>query len=249
MHLKDAHKILGFFSVFFPKYKISNNHLFASGLTSFILKLRTKHTFIVTNHLDINAFKVSEITDTPIIKTASIGRMYPEKRIDILVKLISSLKKSGISIEHHHAGKGILKDEIINQIKTEGVEDNFILHGDVTDISSFLSDKSFFIHTSDFEGYPNVIMEAMACGKPIVTTACGDASFLVTDGENGFVRKTGDVDGLLNACTKLIKQTDLIRKFGLKSRFIAERDFKLEHLMETTLSVYNQVLNKKGQSN
>ncbi len=244
--MKRGGKLLGLLCVWFPKYKISNNHSFKVGLKSGNLNRRLTSTFIVTNQLDVNNFKVN----IPLLKnnlhTASVGRFFPEKRIDILVQTIYNLKQRGIRVVHFHAGKGYLHQEILPLIKAHNLQDCFILSGEITDINHFLADKHFLIHSADYEGFPNVIMEAMACGKAVVSTNCGDASFMVREGENGYIVPIGDVNQLTEKCALLLSDHKKIIDMGINSRRRAEQLFKLGHLLTETIAVYSQLLADKN---
>jgi glycosyltransferase involved in cell wall biosynthesis len=68
------------------------------------------------------------------------------------------------------------------------------------------------------EGFAVPILEAMACGCAVVATNCGGPSDIITDGENGFLVKTGDAAGLVNRIRLLLENEELRRKFVLKSQ-------------------------------
>lgn len=241
LHLKSTGPILGSLSIIFPKFKISNNQNFIMGLDNIVYKYFLKNTFVIQNHLDVALFKNHFYTIGNEIKTASIGRLYEEKRIDLMVDIISSLVKKGFQIKHFHAGKGVLFEKLMEKIISENLQNHFFFIGEIDDVSKFLSDKSFFIHTSDFEGFPNVIMEAMSCGKAILTTNSGDTSFLVTNGVNGFLVPCGDKNTLIEKCTYLILNPEEINEMGIQGRSFAEKHFHLDELFKNTMKVYNQI--------
>jgi len=243
LHFTDTGKILGGLCSWLPFYKISNNHLFADDFKNPILRRRLRNTFIVPNHLDINNFHVSKSGDNVHIKTVSVGRLYSEKRIDLLIPIIKNALQSGADIVHYHAGEGALEADIRAGIKEAGIEKNFILCGNINNIDAFLSDKDIFIHTADYEGYPNVIMEAMACGKPIITTNCGDVTFMIKNNVNGFITEKGDIEALTSKLIYLYHNPEICRAFGAESRRIAERMFNLKHLFQTTVDVYSKISN------
>ena len=241
LHLKTTGNILGSLSVIFPKFKISNNQTFMTGVDNFVHKYFLKNTFIINNHLNIDLFKTHFLPIGNEFKTASIGRLYEEKRIDLMIEVVSELVKKGFPIKHFHAGRGVLFEKLNEKIISENLEKHFFLIGEINDVSEFLSDKTFFIHSSDFEGFPNVIMEAMSCGKAIVTTNSGDTSFLVSDEVNGFLVPCGDKNKLIEKCIHLIQNPEEIHKMGMQGRAIAEKNFHLDELLNNTIKVYNQI--------
>jgi glycosyltransferase involved in cell wall biosynthesis len=94
------------------------------------------------------------------------------------------------------------------------------------------------VHTSDSEGCPNVVMEAMACGRAVVATDAGDVPTLVEDGKTGFVVPRGDEATLLARLVTLMTDHDLCRRMGEAGRAKAEQQFGLDRLVSETLAAY-----------
>jgi len=110
--------------------------------------------------------------------------------------------------------------------------------GYTEDIPRLLSHATFLVHTADHEGCPNVVMEAMACGRAVVSTDVGDVPYLVEDGKTGFVVRRGDDTTLVARMATLITQSDLCRQMGEAGRVKAEREFGLDRLLVETLAAY-----------
>ena len=106
------------------------------------------------------------------------------------------------------------------------------------DIAELLAGSTFLIHTADEEGCPNVVMEAMACGRAVIATDAGDVPRLVEDGKTGFVVRRGDDATLVERMVKLITDQDLCRSMGEAGRAKAEREFGLDRLVAETLAAY-----------
>jgi glycosyltransferase involved in cell wall biosynthesis len=106
------------------------------------------------------------------------------------------------------------------------------------DIASLLATARFLVHTSDSEGCPNVVMEAMACGRAVVATDAGDVPSLVEDGKTGFVVPRGDEATLLARMVTLMTDDDLCRRMGEAGRAKAEQQFGLDRLVAETLAAY-----------
>ena len=110
-----------------------------------------------------------------------------------------------------------------------GVHDN---------ISDQLAESTFLIHTADYEGCPNVVMEAMACGRAVVATDAGDVPLLVEDGKTGFVVRRGEDGALVDRMIRLITDRELCRRMGEAGRAKAEQEFGLDRLVAETLAGY-----------
>jgi glycosyltransferase involved in cell wall biosynthesis len=88
------------------------------------------------------------------------------------------------------------------------------------------------------EGCPNAVIEAMACGRPVVASTVGDIRWLVEDGRTGFLVDDGDHEKLVERLEMLIKSRDLCRKMGEAGRMKAEREFGVERLISETFEAY-----------
>ena len=144
----------------------------------------------------------------------AVGRLDPAKRWDRLLKAIASVatKKVGILRAPCRRGRSIARTRA--QARDLGVDKLINFLGLRHDIAELLAGSTFLIHTADEEGCPNVVMEAMACGRAVVATDAGDVPHLVDDGKTGFVVRRGDDVRLVERMVKLITDPDLCRSMG-----------------------------------
>lgn len=92
------------------------------------------------------------------------------------------------------------------------------------------------------EGVPKVLIEAAACGRPIVTTDMPGCREITHDGENGLLVPPNDVDALTQALEKLIDNSDLRQMMGRKGREIAQEGYSLQKVLDETLALYKNLL-------
>jgi glycosyltransferase involved in cell wall biosynthesis len=118
------------------------------------------------------------------------------------------------------------------------VADRIQFLGYSDNIPRLLADSTFLVHTSDIEGCPNTIMEAMACGRAVVATDAGDTPSLIENERTGFVVRRGDDESLADQMEKLIIDRDLCQTMGRASRARAEKEFSLARLVSDTLDAY-----------
>jgi glycosyltransferase involved in cell wall biosynthesis len=104
-----------------------------------------------------------------------------------------------------------------------------------------LSEATCLVLTSDNEGCPNVVMEAMACGRAVVATDVGDVPYLVEDGKTGFVVRRGDDSMLVERMLSLMTDRDLCQRMGEAGQAKAEREFGLDRFVMETLAIYRAV--------
>lgn len=103
---------------------------------------------------------------------------------------------------------------------------------------------SLFVLSSDEEGLGMVILEAMACGLPVVSTDCGGPRMIVSEGETGLLTPVGDAVALSNAMLTLLENADLRQMMGQNGRRLVEQRFSLMRAGQVYLNKYSELLSK-----
>jgi glycosyltransferase involved in cell wall biosynthesis len=170
---------------------------------------------------------------------AAIGSLMPVKRWDRLLRVARNLKNVlGEDIHFQIAGDGPLRPALDKLADDLGVSRIVELRGAVHDIPAFLGGAKFLVHTSQSEGCPNVVMEAMACGLPVVAMETGEIPYLVEDGKTGFVVRQEDETMFAERVSRLLRDDELCLRMGAAAREKAKREFTLERLVSETLAAY-----------
>lgn len=115
-----------------------------------------------------------------------------------------------------------------------------------TDVPALLRQAHVFVLTSAQEGFPNVLLEAMAASLPVVTTPAGDAGFVVQDGVTGYV--VSDVEEIAERLVRLAKDAELRSAFGSAGRSRVEQHYSFHNLPQTLVSLYSTILSEHGRS-
>jgi len=152
------------------------------------------------------------------------GRLNAQKRHDLLIAAFSKIANKHGNYQLMILGEGSLRSRLANQITELNIENRVLMPGYVDDIKERLSEASMFVLTSDFEGMPNALIEAMALGLPCVSTDCdgGGARFLIKDGENGLLVPKNDVAALANAMDRILSDDALAQKLGRNAEKVKE---------------------------
>lgn len=128
----------------------------------------------------------------------------------------------------------------LKQWVTEGVVEWW---GHREDMAATLSEATVFCLPSSYrEGLPKVLLEAMACGKPCITTEAPGCRDAVRDGDNGLLVPVKDAEALAAAIARLLDDPTLCRRMGERSRQRAVEEFSQERVITDTLAVYREVL-------
>ncbi|MEW6716803.1 MAG: glycosyltransferase family 4 protein [Chloroflexota bacterium] len=133
-------------------------------------------------------------------------------------------------------------EQITTRIAEHGLSDKIFLAGFYPNIPAMMHRFSVFCLTSDYEGTPNVILEAMAASRPVVATRVGGVPDLVQDGVTGFLVNPGDVDGFAAAVKVLLDNPSLAERMGRAGRELAERKYSCEHAAKKLATLYLDAL-------
>jgi glycosyltransferase involved in cell wall biosynthesis len=110
------------------------------------------------------------------------------------------------------------------------------------DIVEHYRRADIFVTATTWEGMPNTVLEAMACGLPIVGTQASGLQELVREGVNGYLVPIKDPAAMAEALVELMGNCYERRRMGWESRKLAEREFAWEYITEQYVRVYEQVL-------
>ena len=148
------------------------------------------------------------------------------------------LKIAGHDFRVDLVGDGPLRTDLKRSVYEAKLEQQFSISGRSNRIPEILEQSTLLAHTSDVEGCPNVVMEAMACGRPVVATDAGDIPTLVEDGKTGFVVRRGDDGELVRKLATLIQNRELCQTMGCNAREKAENEFGVDRLVRETFAAY-----------
>jgi glycosyltransferase involved in cell wall biosynthesis len=139
------------------------------------------------------------------------------------------------------AGEGELRPALEKQIREHHLEKHVLLAGFRPDVLSLHKAFDIFVMSSLTEGLGTSLIDAMACGKPVVATRAGGIPEVVVDGETGFLVAPRDHDAMARAIVSLLKDEALRRRMGEAGRARARVRFSAERMVQDTLRVYQRV--------
>ncbi len=131
----------------------------------------------------------------PEIILGAAGRLSPEKGFDLLIDAVGQLADRGLSLSLSHSlsvglvlfGEGFLRESLEAKINASSLVGRVVLAGFTDELDAYLPHFDAFVQSSHSEGLPNVILEAMAAGVPVVATAVGGTSELITHDRTGLL--------------------------------------------------------------
>ncbi len=178
--------------------------------------------------------------ERPVI--GAIGRLSEEKGFDLLIQAVDRLLASGVDVELCIAGEGDQQERLGELIRSLHREDRIRLLGFQPDTTSLYEAFDVFALSSLREGLPNVVLEAMAMGIPVVATRVAGVPRLIRPEENGLLVDLGDIEELGSSLGRLLTDGELRDRLGGSGRRTVEERFSFERRMERIRKVYDELL-------
>lgn len=138
-------------------------------------------------------------------------------------------------------GQGPAQKDLMKEVARRGMEKYVKFAGHRPDLEHVLPYLDLYIHPALEEGMGVVLMEASACGIPIIATRIGGIPDIVRDRFNGYMVKPGDYPGLARHIVDLLEDTDQFRLFGKTGREIAVESFSIDRMVAAHRNIYRNV--------
>ena len=140
----------------------------------------------------------------------SLGRLTNQKGLDLLIESFAALAGKHPNWRVVIYGEGPERAPLTRLVAKRGLAERISLQGVTKDVPGALRQASLFVLPSRYEGYPNALVEALACGLPIVATDCpGATAEILKDGLHGMLVPAGDVSALTRALDTMMSSPDL----------------------------------------
>ncbi|MFH0813335.1 MAG: glycosyltransferase family 4 protein [Pseudomonadota bacterium] len=176
---------------------------------------------------------------------AMIGRLAPQK--DPITFILSSQKlhKEYSKVTFLLIGDGPLKDKCLNLVREVGLGEDVKMLGWRRDYKMLLSISDVLVITSLWEGLPFILLEAMACSKPVVATRTTGTLDVINNGENGFLVPPRSPAVLAHKIKLVLENPDVAERIGKSARKTVEEKFGLGKMITSIEEVYLQLYQKK----
>lgn len=169
----------------------------------------------------------------------SVGELDDNKNHITVIRALSMLNRR--DFKYVVCGVGPNLDLLTAETASLGLKGNVIMAGYRSDIPDILNAADIFVFPSFHEGLPASVLEAMACGLPIICSEIRGNADLIKDGENGFLFKPSDAKSLSNHLSLLLEDSAKCSSMGKKNRKIVN-DFSLENVTKELKTIYARCL-------
>ncbi|HEY2839988.1 MAG TPA: glycosyltransferase [Pirellulales bacterium] len=172
----------------------------------------------------------------------AVGRLWPQKRIKDLIWAADLLKVIRADVHLLIIGDGPQSDRLHRFMRQVQIEDKVHFLGTRNDVPRLMPHFDVLWLASEYEGLPNVIMEAMSHAVPVVASDISGNRDLVVSGETGFLVPVGDRAGFARFTNKLLDDAELARRLGEAGRRRIVADFSVEKMVARHTELYRELL-------
>ncbi len=160
-----------------------------------------------------------------------VAQLRPEKNHELLLQAAAKVRQQGVNAQFVIVGDGARRLDLESLCGQLGLQDAVHFLGACRDIPRLLAHFDLFVLTSKMEANPVSILEAQACGLPVVATRVGSIPDTVIDGQTGLLVRPGDVEGMAAAVAGLLKDESSRRRMGHAARQNIEQNWSIDRMV------------------
>jgi len=238
-----ANHIFGKWHLKLPQHLIANSQIAVDRAT-------TKG--ILPDNIDLvrnvvvgqNSYTNHRSTDANSARILFAGRLVAQKRPELFVEMASQLceRLPDMKLEFVIAGDGPLRSDVERLLRKHGLENKGVTFvGEVSEMSELYLSSDMLVLTSDHEGTPNVILEAMAYELPIVATHVGGVPAIVNE-RCGILVEPTNIEELIAATSKLIVNRKLRVDMGMQGKEYVRKNHSIGYLQDRLKCIYSELL-------
>jgi len=193
---------------------------------------------VIYNGLDVERFHppAAPAGGGPIV---TVGRLVEQKNHEMFLHAAAALSRDVPEAAFLIIGDGPLRGALEEQARRLGIADRVTFAGERHDVDEVMRQASLFWLTSRWEGMPNVVLEAMASGLPVIATDVGGTRELLQDGADGFIVPAGDTDAFVRRSRELLRDAAMRRRFSAAARAHAEV-FSTSRMVGAMMQLYDE---------
>lgn len=179
------------------------------------------------------------------IAIGAVGRLERQKRFDLLLRAFKALRVRHPRLKLLIAGDGSLRRTLDTQIVELGLSESCRLLGNRSDVIGFHHALDLFVQSSEYEGTPNAVLEAMALESPIVATDAGGTAEIVHHEQHGLIVPCRDIGALSDAMERaLFNEPEATRQRTAAARLRVEGELSFDARRRAVENVYRRIMSE-----
>jgi glycosyltransferase involved in cell wall biosynthesis len=200
----------------------------------------------IPNGVDIDVFRPAGGADAKRETVVFVGRLIESKGVQVLLEAFELLAEERPGARLSVVGDGPMRRRLQRCAAALPCRDRISFHGSCSDVQRFLKAASVFVLPSFVEGLPNALIEAMACGLPVVATRVGGIPDVVDDGRTGILVAPGDRSGVADALKALCGSAHMRAQMGSAARETIVQRYCIEAVARRYIDLYDELLERRG---
>jgi glycosyltransferase involved in cell wall biosynthesis len=168
----------------------------------------------------------------------TVGRLVPVKDFGLFLAIAAEIRKEIPDVRFSILGDGPLREQLERQADDLGLTNCVEFLGHATDPWSYYASLDLYLNTSLHEGIPMTVLEAMACGVPVVAAAVGGLPEIVTDGRDGFLVSERDARRYAHCCLQLLRDWGRSCRMAQQARDRVEEYFSAARMSQEYRALY-----------
>lgn len=211
-------------------------------------KIKNKDIKVFYNGVDEDHYIPTYNDEGFILYTGELT--YKKGSQDLIEAVNIIINKKGLNFDFHLTSKGPLMSYLKGKIKEYKLEDRVKLHGFVKteELKNLYQNCTAYVLPSYYEGFPTTILEAMACGKPFITTDAPGCNELIKFNDNNYEYEVGNIEQLVKCLEDLIKikmdDPERLERTGKQNRMLIENKFNWRSISKLYAEFYEISLNR-----
>jgi len=196
-----------------------------------VVKAKVHKAFLF---VDMNTFNLKKPIFMRNNLIGYIGRLSAEKGVLNFIEAIPLVLKKKVDTRFIVCGQGSLAYKIRKMIEAKGLKANVELTGWIPheNVPRYLNELKLLVLPSFTEGLPNILLEAMACGTPVLATSVGAIPDIIKDGETGFLLKSNDPEHIAERIVELLNKPEHLEKVSVNAYNYLRKNFSYEKALE-----------------
>ena len=206
------------------------------------LNLNPRRITFIQNGIPVPVLHDDNDRENKNIIIGTVGRLVVEKRYDLLISSIAELRAVKADIKLVIVGAGYEQEALKRQSEELNLQDVVEFTGEQHDVSRFLRSMDIFVLTSDTEGLPMAMLEAMGFGIPVLSTKVGAIGELFTDNENILLVERGNESEIVEGLSRLIEDGELRDRLGSAGRELVKAEYSVQKSLQLHEELYQKLL-------
>ena len=205
-------------------YRFSDGAVFQSNNNkAYFSKTVQKKSAVIFNPIDLKEYKGCAFNSPKKLEIVSVGRLIKQKNPMMFLNAFARICNDFPNHSLVFYGDGDMKDEISEAAEKLGISNRISLPGAVKNVFEEIKTASLYVMTSEYEGMPNALLEAMCLGLPVISTKVSGAVDVIENGENGLLVECGNVGQLADAMKNLLSDSSKNDAFRQKAVLLADK--------------------------